>query len=290
MIKRSILLATASLLATPARAHALKGTVDSLDDIPEALHTEYVQQGDKFVLQVEGFKPQGEFERVQTALNNERRQHGDLKGRVKQFFGDDKFEDVRASLDRIPELEASQGTIDDDKLNTIVEGRLRTKLAPIERERDTYKGQVTELQGTVGELTGKEKRRLVRDEMRAAAKKAGVMDAAMDDALLLGDTILEVREDDGKVVVREGTGYPQGVEPSVLFTDLQSKRPHWFGESRGGGAAGSRGGTKITSNPWSKDGWNMTEQGRIYQADSSKAEQLAKAAGHDSALGARRPA
>jgi hypothetical protein len=41
-------------------------------------------------------------------------------------------------------------------------------------------------------------------------------------------------------------------------------------------------------NPWTADNWNMTEQGKIYTSDPSRAEQLAKAAG--TTVGGPRPA
>lgn len=291
MTKRSILLAAASALAMgPARAGALKATVDKLDDLPEALHTEYVQQGDKYVLQVEGMKPEAEFQRVQGALNKERTDHGALKTRIKDTFGDEKFEDVRTKLDRIPELEAAaEGKIDDEKINGIVEGRLRTKLAPIERERDGLRTQLAEKDQAIQGFTAKERTRLVHDAVRAAATAAKVRPEAMDDALLLADRVFEVREDDGKVVVKDNVGFTPGIEPSVLMTDLQSKRPHWFGDSMGGGSRGNGGGGGgAGTNPFSKAGWNMTAQGAIMNSDPAKAEQLAKTAGHKDAATARK--
>lgn len=293
MFKRGLLLASvATGLFGPAPAFALKAVLDSVDDLPEDVKNEYVEQNGKYVLQVEGMKSQTDYDRLLSAHNKEKSEHGSLKQRITSVFGDKKFEDVQTMLDRIPELEAAaEGKLDDDKINNIVEGRVKTRLAPVERELTAARARVGELEGAVGELTTKEKRRKIRDEVRAAGKRAGVTDEAIDDALLLGDNIFEIREDDGKVVVKEGTSYTSGIEPSVLFTDLQSKKPHWFGPSGGGGAGGNRGGgSGSNANPYSKAGWNMTEQGRIYSADPAKAEQLAKAAGLKSALGATKPA
>lgn len=288
MTKRSILLAS-TVAMIPSRAFAIAAEVDSLDNVPEALHAEYVQQGDKYVLQVTGMKPESDFTRLQNAHTKEKNDHSALKGKIKDTFGEEKFEDVRIKLDRIPELEAAaEGKLDEEKLNGIVEARVRTKLAPVERERDGLKTRVGELEGTVGELTTKEKRRKIRDEVRAAGKKAGVTDEAIDDALLLGDSIFELRDDDGKVVVREGTSYTQGIEPAVLFTDLQSKKPHWFGLSGGGGAGGNRDGGKASGNPFSKAAWNMTTQGQLMASDPAKAEQMAKQAGHKEAATAKK--
>jgi hypothetical protein len=292
ILRRHLLLATcATLLAGPGRAFALEAVRDSIDDLPEELKGEYVQSGDKFVLQVTGMKPEADFVRVQNALNKERQDHSALKQRIKENFGDEKFEDIHARLDRIPELEAAaEGKLDDDKINQIVEGRVRTKLAPVERERDQLKSQLGEKDKTISDLTTEKRQRMIDDEVRKAARTAKVTDEALDDALLLGRTVFEVRDDDGKVVVKDGTSFTPGIEPSVLFTDLQSKKPHWFGQSSGGGAGGNRGGGGATSNPFGAATWNITEQGRIINSDPAKADQLARAAGHNDALTAVRPA
>lgn len=288
MTKRSILLASCAAMR-PARAFAIDAVVDNLDNVPEALHAEYVQQGDKYVLQVTGMKPEAEFTRVNNALTNERREHGALKTRITTAFGERKFEDIVQVLDKVPELEAmAEGKLDEEKINGIVEARVRTKLAPVERERDQFKLRVGELEGKVGELTTKDKKRLIKEKAREAGTAAKLLPEAMDDFLLLADTVFEVREDDNEVVVREGTAYTAGVQPSVLLTDLQPKRPHWWGESRGGGAGGNRDGGRGSSNPWSKDNWNMTEQGRLMETNPDKAKQLAKQAGHDDPATARK--
>jgi hypothetical protein len=293
MILRHLLLASCSALLTgPSRAFALNATLDSIDDLPEDIQKEYVQGADgKFTLQVTGLKPEGDVTRLQNALNKERQDHAALKQRIKDNFGDEKFEDIHQKLDRIPELElAAEGKMDEEKLNGIVEGRLRTKIAPLEREITTLKGQLTEKDGTIGELTTKERKRTIADAVREAATKAKVTPEALDDALMLGDAVLEVREDDGKVVVKDNVGYTPGIEPSVLFTDLQSKKPHWFGVSAGGGAGGNRGGGGVAKNPFTVDNWNVTEQGQLINSDAPKADQLARQAGHADALSARKPA
>jgi len=284
---RSILLA-ATVLSPPSRAFALAGVVDNLDNVPEGLRDEYVQQGDKYVLQVTGFKPESELSALRTARDKERNDRLALENRVKTTFGDEKLEDVRIKLDRIPELEAAaEGKLDDEKINGIVEGRVKTRLAPVERERDQYKSRVGELEGAVGELTSKEKKRLIRDKAREAGNAAKLRPEAMDDFLLLAETVLEVRDDDNEVVVKDGTGFTAGVQPAVLLTDLQPKRPHWWGDSFGGGSGGNRDAQRGVANPFSKAAWNMTAQGQLMQSDPAKAEQMAKAAGHKEAATAR---
>lgn len=257
---------------------ALKAILDSVDDLPEDVKKEYVERNGKFELQVEGMKTQADVDRLQSALNKERNDHKQAKERI-SLLGDRKIEDVIAQLDRIPELEAAAGgKIDDEKINQIVETRIKGKLAPVERERDTLKAKVGELEGTVKEFSTKERTRMIHDAVRKAGGAAKVLPEALEDALLLAERVFDLDES-GRVVTKDNVGVTPGIEPGVWFTDLQKSRPHWWGPSAGGGAGGNRSGLGGGNNPWSAEHWNMTEQGKILSADRSKAEQLAKSAG-----------
>jgi hypothetical protein len=280
-----------SRLAVPARAHdgatSLAATVDSLDGVPEALHGFYVERDGKFHLSVTGLPAQGDVTRLTEALRKERQDHNTLKDRVK-LLGDRRIEDVVADLDRIPELEATQGQIDDDKVNTLVEARIKARLGPVERERDQLKGQVAEKDKVIEGHTAKDRTRTIHDRVREDAVKAKLLPEAVEDALLLADRIMEVDEA-GNVVTKDNVGVTPGIAPSVWLTDVQKTRPHWWGPSQGGGAGGNRGGGGDTNkNPFTHENWNMTEQGALVQADRAKAEQMAKAAG--TTIGGQRPA
>lgn len=267
---------------------ALKAVVDTLDDIPEAIRDEYVERNGKYELQVEGMKTQADVDRLQTALNKERTDHKGLQSRV-SLLGDRKIEDVVKDLDRIPELEAAaEGKLDDEKINSIVDTRIKSRLAPIERERDQLKTQVKELGGAVETYKSKDKTRTIHDKVRKAATKAKMAPEAIDDALLLADRVFEIEEGTDKVITRDGVGVTPGLEPDAWLTDLKDKKPHWWGPSYGGGSGGNRGGGSATSNPFTHDGWNLTEQGKLVTSDRAKAEQLAKAAG--TTIGGPRPA
>ena len=131
---------------------------------------------------------------------------------------------------------------------------------------------------------------MIHDAVRKAAVGAKILPEALEDALDRAERVFEV-DDHGNVVTKEVLGTTPGLQASVWFTDMQKSRPHWWGNSAGGGAGGNRGGNDMGGkNPWSAEHWNMTEQGKLVQSDRAKAEQLAKAAGHASAVGARRPA
>lgn len=267
---------------------ALKAVVDSLDDIPTEIHGEYIERNGKYELQVEGMKTQADLDRISQALTKERNDHKGLQQRV-SLLGDKKIEDVVTILDRVPELEAAAaGKLDDKAIDQMVETRIKTRLAPIERERDQLKTQVADLGGKVGDYEKKDKKRTIHDKVRAAAVKVKLMPEAVDDALMLADRHFEVEEGTGKAITRDGVGVTPGLEAEAWLTDLKDKRPHWWGASSGGGARGSGGGNNGTVNPFTAENWNMTEQGNLVKNDRAKAEQLAKAAG--TSIGGPKPA
>lgn len=265
---------------------ALKAILDSIDDLPDALKGEYVQKGDKYELQVEGMKTEADVARVQEALRKEKNDFKTFKDKF-SALGDRKPDEILAQLDRITELEAAAaGKLDDEKINAIVEGRVKQKIAPIERERDQLRTQLGEKDKLVETYTAKERTRAIHDAVRKAGTAAKITAEAMEDALILAERHFEL-DDSGKVVTKDGVGVTPGIGAEVWFTDLQKSRPHWWGTSSGGGAGGNRGGIDTTKNPFSHEHWNMTEQGKILTADRSKAEQLAKAAG--TTIGGKRP-
>ena len=266
----------------------LKAVLDSVEGLPQELADEYEERDGKFhLIPPEGFKPLVEFNKVHGALQKERKDHGVVKAKL-TAFGDLEPEQVRVQLDRIPELEAAaEGKLDDTKINNIVENRVKQKLAPVERELQTIKGERDELKNKVTEFESKDITRSLQDTVRAAATKAGVQPAAIDDALMLAERFLE-KDESGQFVVKAGAAnYTPGVSAEVWLTQVKDTRPHWWGDSGGGGARGSGGSNKGGSNPWSDAGWNMTEQAKIYTENPTRADQLAKAAG--TRIGGPRP-
>lgn len=265
----------------------LKAVVDNLNDIPEHFHELYTERNGKFEISgIEGLRTQGDVDRLQTALTKERNDHKGTKEKFSAFSNLDPQE-VLQKLERFPELEeAAKGKLDDTKIEEIVNNRIKSRLSPVERERDTLKSQIAERDQIILSYQTKETQRTISDKVREAATTAKILPEAFDDALLLAERVFELTED-GRVVTKDNVGVTPGIDPSVWFNELQAKRPHWWGPSAGGGASGSKtpGGQ---TNPWSHEHWNLTEQGKILTSNRSRAEQLAKSAG--TSIGGPRPA
>lgn len=265
----------------------LKATVKDINEVPEAFRGEYKQQGDVWVIDLEGgLKTQEDVTRLTGALQKERNDHSATKTKLRPFEGMN-IDEVTAQLARIPELElAAEGKIDDKKINAIVETRLAAKVAPVQRQLDLANNQLVEANKTIETFKSEKTTRTIHDAVRSAASKNKVLDTAIDDALLVGERTLEI-DAAGNVVTRDNVGFTPGVSAEVWLTEMQQKRPHWWGPSQGGGAGGGGGGGGPVKNPFTHENWNLTEQGRLYQIDPTKAEQLAKAAG--TTVGGGRP-
>lgn len=267
----------------------LKAIIEKADyeALSEELKPAYTEKGGKFEIQIEGMKTAADVERVQNALVKERADHKAVKDRL-SLLGDRKVEDVIVLLDKIPELElAAAGKLDDKKIDQLVETRINTRLAPVVRERDQLKTALSEKDAKINELAAKDKSRSIHDAIRSAASKSKVLPEALEDALLLGERVFDVEEGTGRIITKDKVGVTPGIEPEVWFQDLQTKRPHWWGPSAGGGGTGSTGGGG-GPNPFTAEHWNMTEQGKIYNTNPTRAEQLAKAAG--TTVGGPKPA
>lgn len=264
----------------------LKINVETLDGIEASFHSLYTEQGDgTFLLTgVEGMKTQGDIDKLQTALSKERTDHRALKTAFAPIVASGmKVDEVVTLIDRREELEAAAAAGGDSKkIDGIVEGRIKSRIVPLERERDTLKTQLSEREKELEGFRTERTERTIGDAIRGAASKSqGFHAHALDDALLLGSRHFQIDEE-GKVLTKDG------LEPAAWLADLQAKRPHWWATSQGGGAGGGSGKGQGSNNPFSHAGWNLTEQGRMFKEDPAKAQQLAKTAG--TTIGGKRPA
>lgn len=268
----------------------LKAKYKTREEIPVGYEDLYEERGGEWLLVgIEGVRTDADIQRLQTSLTAERAAHTETKTKLKTFeqaLGGQSAEEVVAKLDRIAELEsAAGGKVDEAKLNELAEGRVKSRLAPVERERDQLKEKLADAEKKIAEFIGREKTRSLHDAVRA---KVGQMlePTAVEDALFLAERHFEV-DDSGTILTKEGVGVTPGVGPDVWVTEMQKNRPHWFKQTTGGGLVGGRNSKGVPSNPWTAENWNMTQQAQIVKDDPAKAEQLAKAAG--TTIGGRRP-
>lgn len=262
---------------------SLKYIVDSLDGVDSSLHSFYTEKDGKFVLQIEGGATQKDVDELKASLIRERNEHKQSKAKLEEFA------EIRAlnihpsiilkKLDRYDELEAAAGDkIDETKLEKMVETRLKSKTAPLERDIAKLTAEKEELSKQVIDYTQKERTRKIHDTVRDAASKAKIVPTAIEDVLIIAERLFDLDES-GKVIAKDNVGVTPGIDPSGWFSEVQDKRPHWFPSSQGGGASGSGGAGFGGNNPFTADNWSVSKQSELYAQNPQKAEQLAKAAG-----------
>lgn len=286
MAKKVLKLNAVYMALAAVSGNGLKAVVDSLDAVSSELHSLYKEVDGKFqLLPIEGMKPQVEFDRISEALRKERSDHATAKQALAPFKGLD-INEVRSQLDRIPELEAlAAGKVDDKKLDELAEARAKVKLGPVQRELETLKQSNTGLAEENSTLKGKERTRVIQDHVRQAATKVGIVPTALEDALLLGERMLDLDEA-GTVTTKDNIGVTPGISAEVWLQEIVVKRPHWVPPTEGGGARGTH--TKsFGTNPWTAENWNMSEQMKIEKADAKKAGDMARSAG--TTVGGRKP-
>ena len=155
--------------------------------------------------------------------------------------------------DKVKELATANNTIKDLKKDNADNEELQTKVKNYETEIENLKNAAT---NTAREYALKDR-----------LKEAGVTDA---DYVIYKQGGLEKFTFDNE-------GKPVGVDE--LLKPLRETSPHLFKEAFSGGynPAGGAGGQP--KNPFAKETFNLTEQGRLLRDNPAQARQLAAAAG-----------
>lgn len=265
---------------------SLNMSYPTIDDVPEAFRPLYKanENGTVALSNIVGVKTQEDVNNVMGSLNNERTAHGQTKASLIALLGGRTIEEVQADLDELPTLRAGQqggGNVDEQ-----VQARLSQHTAPIQRDLTAANENVAALTSQVQQYQQREQQRVVGDAVRVGASTTKMLSEAVGDVEFMAQAIFEVNEQ-GAVVARDGIpGVTPGISPEVWLTDLKQKKPFYWPASVNGGGRGGKG-IDGGNNPWAKETWNMTEQGRIVTQDRAKADQLAAQAG--TTVGGLRP-
>lgn len=247
---------------------ALKAILDSLDNVDESLKELYEEKDGKFVLKIDGVREHPEVTALKNAYDAEKdkrakaaEERDELKKKVEQIpddFDPDEYEKLKA-----------HGAPDEDVQKKVEDARERERkrhektIEKLTAERDElaqkYTGTRTEvaLEKALSEVN-------VAPHLRRAAERLWTPDTQIDE--------------DGNVVTKDGTpltdaikDWAQGDEGSYFIA-----APGNGGGGAPGGRNGSGGGK---NNPWSKEGYNLTEQMRIANTEPERAKRLKAEAG-----------
>jgi hypothetical protein len=270
------------------RSMTLKAVVDSLDDIPEALHAEYQEKDGKFYLDLDGtISTHTSILPLARSLESLKRDKAARDAKITALeakvaglpadFDPTKYQDVLDELEalkkdpaRNQENEAALARVREQ-----YEQRIRNAEAKRVEDLAAKDREITELNGTIG-------RTVVDGGLTEQLTKAGVA----PEFLKATRTMLKGQV---KTKKNETTGdYEPIVESDLGEVPLAQFVENWAKSDEGkpfvikpagSGAKGSGKESNNEDNPWHKDTLNMTRQGQVLMADRVKAERLMKAAG-----------
>ena len=267
----------------------LKSVYENQEDIPEGYEELYSEKNGKYEFSgVEGLHTQESIDRLTGSLEAERKDHKETKAKLKVWTDlGVEADKAKEDLARIPDLEAAtKETFDEATFNERVDRRVNdviaSKTTPLETQIRTLTSERDAALDDAERLRNEGRSRMIREEVMRVATAAKIVPEAHEDAGMLGERYLEVRESDGAIVTRDGiSGISPGIPVVDWFQTMLNQRPFWNAPSTGAGATGSGGKGFQGENPWSKENWNLTEQARLRVNDPKKARAAAVAAGVD---------
>src|SRR5574337_84483 len=209
----------------------LKYTIAKLEDVEEAVRPLYVQQGDKFVLDVDGVV-------AKEKLDEFRNNNIELQKQIEKYKDVDpvKYRELMAIQKKITEKEL----LDKGEVDQLVNLRVAAMRDELEGKLNVSNTELTKAQGQLHVL-------LIDNVVKSAAIKLGVLPEAVEDVVLRAKGVYVVENGvptpkgaDGKMIYGKDGSSPMGVEEWLM--NLKNSARHLFVGSQGSGAGGGRGG------------------------------------------------
>ena len=216
----------------------MKAILDSLDDVPEAFHEQYVEGDDgRFTLKIEGdvpgFSPTSkvdEFRTTNRALHDQaeasKKEAADLAIKFKDI-DPTKYAEMTETLAGLEKKKITKA----DDLPSVVAAAVK----PLRDALESLREDNTKKDAAIA-------RSALESKVRAAGVAGGVADTAMEDFLHRGMGRFELNAD-GQATHKNGlvddVGNPVTLDSFV--SDLRTPAPHLFKASGGAGADGGDG-------------------------------------------------
>lgn len=137
------------------------------------------------------------------------------------------------------------------------------------KERDDARGEVQTWKA-------KYESKVIGDEIRDGLEAVNAKPELRKMLTTYLESTLDIElDDDGKASI---AGQPVAEYLKAWAKTDEGKNYIASGSTGGGASGGGNGGGD--ANPWAKETWNMTEQGRLYRANPERARAMARAHGH----------
>lgn len=224
---------------------SLKAKLKSLDEVPEAVRSLYVEKDGEFALQVEGMVGKEKLDEFRTTNIELKKQ---IEALTEKFDGVDP--ELFKELNSKAQKERDKKLIDSGKVDEIVNERVTAAKSGFEKELKKAGDENRKLNIQLEGL-------LIDNAVRDAASKSGVRAGAVEDVLLRARQVFKVQ--DGKAVAFDGdkqlygaTGDPLSVS-EYISGKLAESAPHLFEQSQGSGSKKAEGNSNGASGRINRD-------------------------------------
>ena len=269
----------------------LKAVLDSdqFGELDESLKGLYKEDGDKYVLDIEGADDLPSVQGLKNGMQNAKRERSQARkdlDALKKRMGPladiddldlsdvdpDRIETMRPYLTGEAEIPTGDGKGGEGKTPEELERIRANARKSAEKERDAAQAKADRFE------------KLFRDErvtntLTAEFTRAGVKDPDFLELLIdrySGKCKIEI-DDEGKATVLVDSEYGE-VDPKEFCKEWSgtdyAKKFIASDDNKGGGSAGGNNSAKL-KNPWAPDQWSLAEQGRIFKADPERAKRMA---------------
>jgi hypothetical protein len=214
----------------------VKASYATQGEIPEALRSEYVEQGGRFVLKLEGeeFVPAAQAAELKAKVtefreNNVRllKEAAELRTAAERFKDVDPDEYKRLR-DQAAKLEKKGIKTEDD-----LDSRISSVMSPVLEELKKIRGEKAAADAALAE-------RAFEETLRGVASTVGVADTAVTDFMGRAKAVFDAN---GKPKAPAYSAKNPGkeLEPAEWAEGLKSQAPHLFKQNAGAGSAGRAG-------------------------------------------------
>lgn len=269
---------------------SLKAVYTEKGEIPKGLESYYNEADGKFLLDVDGMKTQEDFDNYAEALKKRFTDAGSDFARRNgaALSRDDVLEVVEGALKKFGKAPPTDGDKSNGKGGGEQNGDVTARLHDLERDVASLTETNTKLQGERDAALSDSKGTTIRNALSTAAQKAKASPEGIQNLVTLIEPNFEVAQDGSVVTKLDAKG---GVSPNQKPDDFFSQAARdaqyrmFWPASKGAGAdndtpgGGGGAGDLTATNPWSKAGWNITNQSKLYQSDKAESERLMQAAG-----------
>ena len=262
----------------------LEAILDDKAKIPEGFGDHYKEVDGKFLLDVPGMKTQVDFDNYAEAL---KKRYADAAADVSRKTGAGVTRDeLMATVEEALKKAGVATAKPNGKGEPDPGGDVSARLHDLERNLASLTEKNELLEKERDAALGTSRSTTITNALTQAATKAGATPDGVGNLVQLIEGKFEVSQA-GDVVTKleAGKGVTPNQAPEDYFASL-ARVPEFrmfWPKSAGAGAdagSGSGGSGDLTgANPWSKAGWNVTNQSKQYAADKTEAERLMKVAG-----------